>query len=85
MFTAPATVYVLIGTLHLVQQVMRSRALSAWQVPQTDFLVQALVMTGVVELLHQNHMAALAWLLTAPALVVTGIVVFYYVLAQCSM
>jgi len=85
MISVPAIIYLTVGCMHVVQQMLRNRALRTVAAPQTDYIVQALVMACIVELLNQNGMNAVAWTLTAPAIVVSIIIVFYFVMFQCTV
>jgi hypothetical protein len=68
-----------------MQQVFSSNTLHASVAPQTDFIVQALVMACIVELLFQNHMSAVSWTLTVPPVIISIIILFYFVLHNCSL
>jgi hypothetical protein len=85
MISTPCVVYLTVGAMHVMQQLYSNKALYTSAPPQTDFLVQALVMACIVELLSQNHMTFISWTLTAPAFLISLMILFYFVLYKCSM
>ena len=85
MISTPAIIYVTVCCMHIVQQMIRNRALSIWAAPETDYIIQAMVMAVVVEILYQHHWYISSWLLTLPAIIVSIIIVFYCVLFQCTL
>lgn len=85
MISTPAIIYVTVCCMHIIQQMLRNRALSLWAIPEADYIIQAMVMAVIVELLHQQQWYALSWLLTFPAIIVSIIIIFYCVLFQCTL
>ena len=81
----PTIVYLAVGSMHVAQQMVRNKALRIVESPETDFIVQALVMACIMELLCQHNLQVVAWTLTAPALLVSLLLVFYFVMYQCSL
>lgn len=67
--------------MHVVHQMIRNKAL----VPEADYLIQALVMAVIVEVLHQSHLQIASWILTIPAILVSVILIFYVVMFQCTV
>ncbi len=83
MLSAPTLVYLAIGGTHLTQQLCdkhRRDALSG-----LDYIVQALVMAVIVELLCRTHLSVVAWAFTTPALALSFLGLFYFLMFQCSI
>ena len=80
MLSTPCAVYLTVGGLHVLQQLFNNKALYTSVAPQTDFIVQALVMACIVELLAQNQLSVVSWTLTVPPVIISIIILFYFVL-----
>lgn len=83
--SAPAAIYLLVSLIHVIQQLTRNKQLRTKAAPQTDFIVQALVMASLVEIFHQNNLGFVSWILTAPAILVSVVIVFYMVMTYCTV
>jgi len=85
MISAPALVYVTLCGLHIVQQMLRNKALSIGLVPEADYIVQAMVMAVIVEVLYQSNLQVISWALSLPAILISVILLFYVVMFQCTV
>ena len=78
-------IYLAVCTMHIMQQMLRNRALRIVCAPEADFVVQALVMAVIVQLLHSHNMEVVAWALATPAIVVSALLIFWFVMMTCSI
>jgi len=83
--SGPASIYLLVSLIHVWQQLTRNQQLKTKAAPQTDFIVQGLVMAALVEIFYQNNLGMLSWILTAPAILVSVVIVFYMVMNYCTV
>jgi hypothetical protein len=84
--SGPTLVYLAVGSMHILQQLLRNEALKSERgVPETDYIFQALVMACISEVLCQHNLSGVAWMLAAPAIVVSIGIVFYSVMIHCSL
>jgi hypothetical protein len=85
MISLPAIVYVTVCGMHIAQQMLRNKALCIWAAPEADYIVQAMVMAVIVEVLHVSQLQVLSWALTLPAILISVILIFYAVMFQCTI
>lgn len=85
MISSPAVIYMAVCGVHIAQQMARNKALRIRDGPEADFIVQAMVMAVIVEMLHQSNLSVVSWGLTLPAVIVSGILVFWMVMTHCSL
>lgn len=87
MLCTPAIMYLTVGCLHIIQQswMVMERRVKDHQPFQMDYILQALIMAGVVEVLHQNQIGLLSWVLSAPVLLMSVMAWFFWILTHCSI